>query len=137
MITHERLAEAVASQAHLKSQDEALRAVRVTVAALAHRLDMPRRRRLRQAMPGPEKDAAYAIVPPAGDAYTGLLPEIARHLDTTQERAGYLARAVLSELAEEDQDLGQDLRTWLPTEYGELFIHPEEVAGSKESAEKS
>ncbi|WP_175410505.1 DUF2267 domain-containing protein [Streptomyces sp. TRM64462] len=121
MITHERLAEAVASQARLKSTDEALRAVRVTVAAVAHRLDMPRRRRLREALPGPEQDAAYAIVPPAGDAYAELLPEIARNLSTTPERAGLLARTVLSELAEEDQELGRELRTWLPAEYGELL----------------
>ncbi|MBD0421788.1 4a-hydroxytetrahydrobiopterin dehydratase [Streptomyces sp. TRM S81-3] len=125
MVAHERLTEEVASRAHLSKADDAAHTVRVVVAGLAHRLDMPLRQRLRQAMPGPERDAAYAIVPPAHDTPAGLLEEVARNLQTPQERADRLTHAVLSVIADEDPALGRALREGLAPSYAELFTAPE------------
>lgn len=125
MITHERLVEEVAARAHLDGTAEAGRVVRVTLAALSHRLEMPQRQRLRQAVPGPERDAALATVPPTDGGRVEYAQEIGRHLGTPPERASFLARTVLSYLAQEDAGLGQELRDSLPAEFAELFSVPE------------
>lgn len=82
MIIHEPLVETVAAQARLADTDEAARVVKVTIAALAHQLEMPQRQRLRQELPGPERDAALVIVPPAGGGARELAIEIGHNLET-------------------------------------------------------
>jgi pterin-4a-carbinolamine dehydratase/uncharacterized protein (DUF2267 family) len=125
MITHEPLVEHVAAQARLSGTDEAARVVKVTLAALAHQLEVPRRQRLRQALPGPERDAAMVTVPPAGGGATELAREIGHNLETPPEHARYLVRTVLSEIAEADPELGQVLREGLPPDCASLFQAPE------------
>ncbi|MEU1889584.1 DUF2267 domain-containing protein [Streptomyces pristinaespiralis] len=124
MIAHERLTGEVSRRAHLAGVDEATRVIRVVVGTLAHRLEMPQRRRLREALPGPERDAAYATVPAAGDAATDLLAEAGRHLDAPPERALFLAQTVLGGIAEADPELGRELRDHLPDDYAALFSPP-------------
>lgn len=124
MITHERLVEDVAARTRLAT-GEAGHVLRVALAVLAHRLPAPQRRRLRQAVPGPERDAAMAVVPPATGGRSELLEEIARNLQTTVERALFLARAALSPLAEADPGLTRELRGVLPREFGVLFEAPD------------
>ncbi|GAA4934388.1 DUF2267 domain-containing protein [Streptomyces coeruleoprunus] len=125
MITHERLTEDVARRGHLSGSDETVRVIRVVLGALAHRLDMPQRRRLREAMPGPERDAAQATVPASSSGVTDLLAEVGRHLDAPPERALFLAQAVVSRIAEEDPDLGRELGEHLPDDFAPLFAPPE------------
>ncbi|MFF8842065.1 DUF2267 domain-containing protein [Streptomyces sp. NPDC015127] len=134
MITHADLTQDVVRLARLTDADQALRVIRVVLASLAHRLPMPQRRRLREAMPGPERDAAYATVPPAADDVTGLVGEVARHLDVPPERARFLAQAVLSRIAEDEPELGQDLREHLADGYAPLFSPPPAYAERMHSA---
>lgn len=125
MIIHEPLVEKVAAQARLADTDEAARVVKVTIAALAHQLEMPQRQRLRQELPGPERDAALVIVPPAGGGARELAIEIGHNLETPPERARYLAQTVLSEISEADPDLAHELRDGLPSDCTSLFRAPE------------
>ncbi|MCF6526610.1 DUF2267 domain-containing protein [Streptomyces sp. JJ36] len=125
MIVHERLVEEVAAQARL-TDEEALRVLRVTLAALTHRLEMPQRRRLRSAVPGPERDAALATVPPARGGPAELWEEIGRNLGVPPERARHLARIVMSQVDAGEPDLTRELRESLPADFAELFTAPEE-----------
>lgn len=127
MINHKALVEQVASRGGLSEPAEAARAVKVAVAAVAHRLDVPERRRLRQALPGPERDAALATVPPTRDRIIDLLDEIGRYLDTPPERSRTLARAVFATIAEADPELVRVLCEDLPGDFAELFNPPEPV----------
>lgn len=106
----------------------------VTLAALSHRLEMPQRQRLRQALPGSDRDAAYAIVPPAGGGTEELLQEIGRNLETPPERALYLAQTVLTYIAQADPGLGQELRDSLPPDFAGLFSAPESHPERKHAA---
>jgi pterin-4a-carbinolamine dehydratase/uncharacterized protein (DUF2267 family) len=137
MITHEHLTEEVRRRAALPDTDAATRVTRVVLGALSHRLEMPQRRHLRQALPGPEQDAAYATVPPSGDGVTDLLAEAGRHLEVPPERALLLAQAVLSEIAEADPALGRELRDHLPGDYAPLFSPPATYPERRHSATDS
>ncbi|MDT0343578.1 DUF2267 domain-containing protein [Streptomyces litchfieldiae] len=125
MITHERLVETVADEAGLGAADEAARVARVVLADLSVRLDMPRRQRLRQALPAPEGDAAYAIVPARGDGAPDFVRDIGQHLSAPPERARYLARAVLSSIRAADPQLADDISRDLPPDISELFAPSE------------
>lgn len=125
MITHERLTEQVARRGGLDGGEKAVRPIRVVLGALTHRLDLPRRRLLREAVPAPERDAAYATVPPAADGFTGLVAEVGRYLHVPPERAYLLARAVVSQVADDEPGLGRELRAHLPDDYAPLFSPPD------------
>lgn len=125
MITHERLVEEVAARAHLSGTEESARVARVTLAALTHRLTTPQRRHLREALPVQERDAAYAVVPPADGGITELSQEIARNLETSPERALAMAQGVYSYLAEAEPALGRELQDTLPVEFSGLFSMPQ------------
>lgn len=126
MIAHERLVEEVTARARLTGTGEAVRVVRVTLAALARRLEEPARQRLRQALPGPERDAATSATVPATErSVAALLREVGRNLDASAERARHLTRSVLSLLAAGDKELGREVRDGLPAEFAELFSAPE------------
>lgn len=123
MLTQERLLEDVADRARLPS-DDALPVIKVTLASMSHWLQMPQRQRLRDAVPGPERDATVVTVPPAEGGMSEFLDEVGRHLDVPRERARHLAQVVLSHLSEADPDLTRELQDSLPREFAELFTAP-------------
>lgn len=125
MIAHERLVKAVDGKARLGGVDAARRAVGVTLATLARRLDAPRRQRLREALPGPERDAAWITAPGAGGGVGELLEDVARNLEDTREHARYVTQVVLSTVDEADPELARALREGLPDEFAALFAAPE------------
>ncbi|UGY93728.1 DUF2267 domain-containing protein [Streptomyces gobiensis] len=125
MVAQRWLVEEVAARARLAGTEEAAQAVRVTVAALARRLDIPQRRRLRQAVPGPERDAAFAAVPTVGGGNAELLEEISGYVGGTPEHVRYIARTVLSRIAEAEPELAREILAHLPTEFRELFSPPD------------
>jgi pterin-4a-carbinolamine dehydratase/uncharacterized protein (DUF2267 family) len=125
MITHERLVERVATEAHLSGAEEAAHVARTILAELSLHLDMPQRRRLRQSLPAADRDAAYATVPPREGAAADLFRDIGEHLYTPPERARYLARTVLSTLGDSDRGLVEELRPHLPPDVVDLFAEAE------------
>ncbi|MBL1068725.1 DUF2267 domain-containing protein [Streptomyces sp. 7-21] len=124
MLTHERLVETVASRARLGDADEATHVARTVLADLALRLSMPERRRLRQALPPADRDAAYATVPPRHDGPTEFFRDLGAHLRIPPERARYLAATVLSTLGRSDPHLAEYLAGHLPEGFSELFAGP-------------
>ncbi|MFE5207993.1 DUF2267 domain-containing protein [Streptomyces sp. NPDC056600] len=132
MITHRRLVEDAAARTRLPSE-RAGRAVKVTLAVLALHLDVPTRQRLRQAVPGPDRDAAYATVPRSGGTVTDFYGEVAAHLPAAPEQGRRVARAVLSLIARDDPALARHLVENLPPGFAEAFTapdaHPERLPG--------
>lgn len=132
MITHRRLVEDAAARTRLPSE-RAARAIKVTLAVLALHLDPPARQRLRQAVPGPDRDAAYATVPRSGGTVTDFYGEVAAHLQAPPEQGRHVARSVLSLIARDDPDLGRHLVAGLPPGFDEAFTapepHPERLPG--------
>lgn len=124
MVSHESLVETVAAQAHLSRPDEATHVARTVLADLTLRLDMPERRRLRQALPPADRDAAYATVPVRPGGAREFLRELGHHLDAPPERARHLAAAVLSTLGTTDPGLADDLSRHLPADIAALFAGP-------------
>lgn len=124
MITHERLVEQVATEAHLSGAEEATHVARTILAELALRLDIPDRRRLQQALPAADRDAAYAVAPVRPPEAADLFRDIGEHLDTPPERARYLARTVLSTLRESEPTIADELSTHLPPDVADLFSEP-------------
>jgi uncharacterized protein (DUF2267 family) len=121
MITHERLVERVAAEAHSAKPEDAAHTARTVLAELGLHLDMPRRRRLRQALPAVDRDAAYAIVPPLAGGAAELFRDIGEHLSVPPERARQLTRTVLAAIADFDPDLPRDLGPYLPPGVADLF----------------
>jgi pterin-4a-carbinolamine dehydratase len=132
MITHRRLVEDAAERIRLPS-GRAAHTVKVTLAVLALHLDVPARQRLRQALPGPERDAVRAPVPRSGGTVTDFYGEVAAHLPATPERGRQVARAVLSLIARDDPQLALYLAEGLPPGFAEVFTapdaHPERLPG--------
>jgi pterin-4a-carbinolamine dehydratase len=132
MITHRRLVEDAAERTRLPSA-RAARAIKVTLAVLALHLDMPTRQRLRAAVPGPDRDAVRATVPPSGGTVTDFYAEVAAHLPATPEQGRHVARTVLSLIARDDPGLARHLAEGLPPGFAEAFTapdaHPERLPG--------
>jgi pterin-4a-carbinolamine dehydratase len=124
MITHRRLVEDAAARTRLPSE-RAARAVKVTLAVLALHLDVPARQRLRQAVPGPDRDAVYATVPRSGGTVTDFYGEVAAHLPAAPEQGRRTARAVLSLVARDDPALTEYLVENLPAGFAEAFTAPD------------
>jgi pterin-4a-carbinolamine dehydratase/uncharacterized protein (DUF2267 family) len=125
MITHERLVEQVATEANLSGAEEATHVARTILAELSLRLDMPDRRRLQQALPAADRDAAYATAPVRPPEASELFRDIGEHLDAPPERARYLARTVLSTLRESEPTVADELSAHLPPDVADLFSEPE------------
>lgn len=124
MITHERLVESVAASGRLGGPGEAAHVARTVLADLALRLGMPERRRLREALPPADRDAAYATVPTRRGGSTDFLRDIGEHLHIPPERAHFLAGTVLATLRSSDPRLAEDLAAHLPSGFAELFAAP-------------
>ncbi|MDH6228512.1 MULTISPECIES: DUF2267 domain-containing protein [Streptomyces] len=124
MITHRRLVEDAAERTRLPS-GWAARAIKVTLAVLALHLDVPARQRLRQAVPGPDRDAAYVTVPRSTGTVTDFYAEVAARLPASPERGRHVARTVLSLVARDDPGLARHLAGALPPDFAEVFTAPE------------
>lgn len=121
MITHERLVEQVAADTGLAGAEEATSVIRTVLAEVGLRLDMPGRRRLQRALPGGDRDAAFATVPVRQGGSGDLFQDIGENLRSTPERARYLTRSVLAAVADLDPELGGDLRSSLPPDIAALI----------------
>ncbi|NYV78520.1 DUF2267 domain-containing protein, partial [Streptomyces sp. UH6] len=124
MITHRRLVEDAAARTRLPSQ-WAARAVKVTLAVLALHLDVPARRLLRQALPGPDRDAVHSTVPRSTGTVTDFYGAVAARLPAPQERGRHVARTVLSLVARDDPGLALRLAEDLPPDFAEAFTAPD------------
>ncbi|NYI08041.1 DUF2267 domain-containing protein [Allostreptomyces psammosilenae] len=134
MIIHEKLVHRIASRAGLPNTDAVQSVVRTVLGVLAIRLDPPLRVRLQRVLPGPERDAAWAIVPPADADVIRFLRDVADHLRVSPERALRLTQAVLSEIAEGAPEAAAELRRALPDDYAPLFQAPDPMPARSNAA---
>lgn len=115
MIKYQSLVDGVCARAG-PDASRARAAVEAVANVLAHTLPGDERQRLADALPGIVQPAAR--VTGSSDPRTGsaFVVEVARLLDASAERARYLTQAVLAELREGDPELGETLRTHLPSD---------------------
>ncbi|WP_307849614.1 DUF2267 domain-containing protein [Qaidamihabitans albus] len=111
MIKHQDLVDSVREYAELDSTEQARGATAAVLSTIGHCLRPEDRRRLAEDLPGTVEEAAR--VPGQLEARDAdeLLVEVAHRLDTTPERARYLAKAVFAGVRDNDPDLVDFLRS--------------------------
>lgn len=125
MIPYQRFVDEVQSKAALASPEEARDASVGVVQSLVEHLDGLDREQLAAALPpairGPVSwNSASSPV----DRADQLIHEVAGRVERTPEQARFLLEAVLSEVADSDRAVGDELEHRLPDEIGALIGAP-------------
>ncbi|GAA3724527.1 pterin-4a-carbinolamine dehydratase [Spinactinospora alkalitolerans] len=133
MVAHQELVDRVAAHDGVADAEEARRAIRAVVAALARQLGPEARDALRQRMPASLwSDTGGARTDPAADS-GDLARNVGRELDCPPERGLHLVRTVLSEVALSEPDLTDGLAGSLPEELAQWTRDPIGAAGRSDT----
>ncbi|WP_343908332.1 DUF2267 domain-containing protein [Nocardioides aquiterrae] len=124
-MAHRELLEAIAERAGLDPPDTARRPAESVLVGVARRLDGPSRAALGSTLPSHLATLVGESAPLRRDqGRTPFLQTVASELDTTPERARFLAQAVLAALADRDAPTAEAVRSQLPDDFAELFAAP-------------
>jgi uncharacterized protein (DUF2267 family)/pterin-4a-carbinolamine dehydratase len=127
VLAHREFLEAVAERAGLDPPDAAKRPTESVLVCVARRLDDTGRKALGSTLPTQLATLVLESAPLRRDEdKTHFLQTVASELDTSPERARFLAQAVLSALADQDAPTAETVRSQLPEDFLELFDAPGE-----------
>ena len=125
MLEHREFLAAIAARAGLERPDAAKPPAETVLVGVARRLDDAGREALESTLPNQLAELVRASTPlRPEEADTAFLQTVASKLDTTPERARFLAQAVLSALADHDAAAAEAVRSQLPEDFGDLFAAP-------------
>jgi uncharacterized protein (DUF2267 family)/pterin-4a-carbinolamine dehydratase len=127
VLAHREFLEAVADRAGLDRPDAAKRPTESVLVCVARRLDDTGRKALGSTLPAQLATLVRESAPLRRDEdkdKTHFLQTVASELDTTPERARWLAQAVLSALADQDASTAETVRSQLPEDFLDLFTPP-------------
>jgi uncharacterized protein (DUF2267 family)/pterin-4a-carbinolamine dehydratase len=126
-LAHREFLEAVAERAGLDRADAAKRPTESVLACVARRLDDTGRKALGATLPTQLATVVLESAPlRRHEDKTHFLQTVASELDTSPERARFLAQAVLSALADQDGPTAETVRSQLPEDFVDLFAAPGE-----------
>jgi pterin-4a-carbinolamine dehydratase/uncharacterized protein (DUF2267 family) len=127
VVAHREFLAAVAARAGLDPPDAAKRPAGSVLVGVARRLDGPTREGLVSTLPNQLAGLVRDSAPLSTDrGRTPFLQTVASELDTSPERARFLAQAVLSALADQDFPAAESVRSQLPEDFADLFEAPGE-----------
>jgi len=125
VVAHREFLAAIAARAGLDRPDAAKQPAQTVLVGVARRLDDPGRRVLRSTLSNQLAGLVGDSAPLGRDnGKTPFLRTVASELNTSPERARFLAQAVLSALAEQDAPAAEAVRSRLPEDFAELFTAP-------------
>jgi uncharacterized protein (DUF2267 family)/pterin-4a-carbinolamine dehydratase len=125
VLAHREFLEAVADRAGLDRADAARRPTESVLVCVARRLDDTGRDALGSTLPTQLATLVRVSAPlRRDDDKTLFLQTVASELDTSPERARFLAQAVLSALADQDAPTAETVRSQLPEDFLDLFAAP-------------
>ena len=127
MVSHRELLASVAARAGLDPPDTAKQPAETVLVGVARRLDDTGRNALESTLPAGLAGLVRDSAPLRDDeGKTSFLQTVASQLNTSPERALFLAQAVLSALADLDASAAEAVRDELPDDFGDLFAAPGE-----------
>jgi pterin-4a-carbinolamine dehydratase/uncharacterized protein (DUF2267 family) len=124
---HREFLEAIAARAGLERPDAAKLPAESVLVCVARRLDDPGRTTLASSLPTQLAELVRGSAPlrrDEGEGKTPFLETVASELDTSPERARFMAQAVLSTLVDEDASTAGAVRSQLPKDFEDLFAAP-------------
>jgi uncharacterized protein (DUF2267 family)/pterin-4a-carbinolamine dehydratase len=125
LLAHREFLAAIAARAGLERPDAARQPAESVLVGVARRLDATGRKALESTLPTQLAELVRHSAPLRGDeGKTPFLQTVASQLNTSPERARFLAQAVLSALADHDASAAEAVRSRLPEDFQDLFSAP-------------